>query len=51
MKVWISVSAGMTLRWLWTCVQYIGGIYLAGVLVEVQAARKLVVMHTFIVAA
>ena len=36
---------------LWTCVQYIGGIYLASVLVEVQAARKLVVMHTFIVAA
>ena len=26
-------------------------IYLAGVLVEVQAARKLVVMHSFIVAA
>ena len=41
----------MTLRWLWTCVQYIGGIYLAGVLVEVQAARKLVVMYSLIVAA
>jgi len=31
--------------------QYIEDIYLAGVLVEVQAARKLVVMHSFIVAA
>ena len=31
--------------------QDIEDIYLAGVLVEVQAARKLVVMHSFIVAA
>jgi len=31
--------------------QDIEGIYLACVLVEVQAARKLVVLHTFIVAA
>jgi len=31
--------------------QDIGDIYLAGVLVEVQAARKLAVMHSFIVAA
>jgi hypothetical protein len=31
--------------------QYIEDIYLADVLVEVQAARKLVVWHTFIVAA
>ena len=36
---------------LWTCVQHIEDIYLAGVLVEVQAARKLVVIHIFIVAA
>ena len=39
------------LRGLWTYVQHIEDIYLAGVLVEVQAARKLVAMHTFIVAA
>jgi len=32
-------------------VQHIEDIYLAGVLVEVQAARKLVVMKTSIVAA
>ncbi len=39
------------LRGLWTYAQYIGGSYLASVLVEVQAARKLAVMHSFIVAA
>ena len=36
---------------LWTYVQHIEDIYLAGVLVEVQAARNLVVMYAFIVAA
>jgi len=39
------------LRGLWTYVQHIEDIDLAGVLVEVQAARKLVVMYSLIVAA
>ena len=39
------------LRGLWTYVQHIEDIDLAGVLVEVQAARKLAVLHAFIVAA
>jgi len=36
---------------LWTYVQHVEGIYHTGVLVEVQAARKLAVMYAFIVAA
>jgi len=39
------------MKGLWTYVQYIVGNCLAGVLVEVQAARKLVAMYSFIVAA
>ena len=55
-------SLGVQSAWItYTCIalclgaldfkQDIEDIYLAGVLVEVQAARKLVVMHSFIVAA
>ena len=35
----------------WTYVQHFDDIYLAGVLVEVQSARKLAATHTVIVAA
>ena len=39
------------MRGLWTYVQHIEDIYLGGVLVEVQAARKLAAIYTLIVAA
>ena len=45
------IRVTLYLRGLWTYVQHTEDIYLAGVLVEVQAARKLVVLHTIIVAA
>jgi len=38
----------LSLTGLWTYMQHIGEQYIASVLVEVQAARKLVVMHSFI---
>jgi len=45
------IRLSLYLTWLWTYVQHSGDIYLAGVLVEVQSARKLAVVHTIIVAA
>ena len=45
------IRVTLYLRGLWTYVQHTEDIYLAGVLVEVQAARKLAAIYTLIVAA
>ncbi|HPN41552.1 MAG TPA: hypothetical protein PKX36_08510, partial [Candidatus Cloacimonadota bacterium] len=45
-----KMRLSLSLTGLWTYVQHIGEQYIASVLVEVQAARKLVVMHSFILA-
>ncbi len=45
------IRLSLCLTGLWTYVQYIGATMFAGVLVEVQAARKLAAVYTVIVAA
>jgi len=46
-----TIRLSLCLTGLWTYVQHTGNTHLTSVLVEVQAASKLVVMLTFIVAA
>jgi len=45
-----TIRLSLCLTGLWTYVQHTGNTHLTSVLVEVQAASKLVVMQTFIVA-
>ena len=45
------IRLSLSLTGLWTYVQHIGDIYLEGVLVEVQSARKLFAKHSLTVAA